>query len=108
MRSNFFLYPLFAIAILAVSSCSEDPKLVEKREKQKIEIIRLQGEIAIIEEKLKDVPPDMSSELADARKTAEKQSAEVERMEGEIAALNARKLSRQAEFDAYRAKYHVK
>lgn len=108
MRLDFHIYFLAVISILTFSSCSEDPKQVEKREKQKIEITRLKGEIALIEEKLKDLPPDVSSELAEAKKTSEQQNAEVEKLEREVAALDARKRSLQSEFDAYRIKYQTK
>ncbi len=108
MRLDFQIYSLAVISILTLSSCRDDPKQVEKREKQKIEITRLKGEIALIEEKLKDLPPDVSSELSEAKKTYEQQNAEVERLEREAAALDARKSSLQSEFDAYRAKYQVK
>ena len=89
-------------------SCGDDPKLVEKREQQKAEISRLKGEIALIEEKLKNLPPDVSEELAAAKKQSEEQTAEVARLEAEVAALDARKRTLQNEFDSYRAKYQVK
>ena len=93
---------------LLFSSCGDDPKLVEKREKQKIELTRLKGELALVEEKLKNIPPDVSTELAEAKKLSEKQSAEVADLEREIAVLEMRKLSLQGEFEAYQAKYKVK
>lgn len=100
------LIPVFIA--LACVSCGDDPKLVEKREQQKAEISRLKGEIALIEEKLKTIPPDVSEELAKARKQAEQQTAEVARLEAEVSELDARKRTLQNEFDAYRAKYQVK
>ena len=105
---RFNIYPIAALCVIAFSSCSEDPKLVEKREQQKAEITRLKGEIALIDEKLKSLPADVSSEFAEAKQVAEKQSAEVERLEAEVASLDARKNSIQKEFDAYRLKYQVK
>jgi hypothetical protein len=90
------------------TSCSDDPKLVEKREKQKAEIIRLKGELAFIEEKLKSLPADVSADLAEARKLSEKQAAEVAELEKEVAGLEARKRSLQSEFDAYKVKYQLK
>jgi hypothetical protein len=105
-RPSIFLI-LPAIALCCVS-CGDDPKLVEKREKQKAEIARLKGELALIEEKLKDLPPDVTTELAQARKRAEEQTAEVAKLEAEVTELGSRKRSLQKEFDAYRAKYQVK
>jgi hypothetical protein len=101
-------YPIIALCIIALTSCGDDPKLVEKREKQKAEITRLKGEIALIDEKLKTLPPDVSSEFAEAKQIAEKQNAEVERLESEVATLDARKRSLEKEFDAYRLKYQAK
>jgi hypothetical protein len=101
-------YPVIALCIIVLTSCGDDPKLVEKREKQKAEITRLKGEIALIDEKLKTLPPDVSSEFAEAKQIAEKQNAEVERLESEVATLDARKRSLEKEFDAYRLKYQVK
>jgi chromosome segregation ATPase len=93
---------------MSCASCSDDPKLVEKREKQKAEITRLKGELALIEEKLKSLPPDVSADLAEAKQLSEKQAAEVAGLETEVAALETKKRALQGEFDAYRAKYQVK
>lgn len=93
---------------LACASCGEDPKLVEKHEKQKAEVARLKGELALVEEKLKNMPADVSEDLEKAKKQSEDQAAEAAGLEKEIAALEARKRALQAEFDAYRAKYQVK
>ena len=108
MRFRIRPFPLIALSLLSVVSCSEDPKLVEKREKQKVEITRLKGEVALIDEKLKNLPPDVSGELAEARQVSEKQSAEVAKLEAEVASLDSRKRALQAEFDTYRLKYQVK
>jgi chromosome segregation ATPase len=96
------------ILALIFTSCSDDPKLVEKKEKQKAEIIRLKGELAFIDEKLKSLPADVTADLAEARKLSEKQTAEVAELEKEVAGLEARKRSLQSEFDSYKAKYQVK
>jgi peptidoglycan hydrolase CwlO-like protein len=102
------LSPVLVLIALTCGSCSDDPKLVEKREKQKAEITRLKGEVALIEEKLKNLPPDVSADLAKARKTSEQQTAEIAELEKEVAVLETRKRTLQNEFDAYRAKYQIK
>jgi hypothetical protein len=99
---------LLVVVSLSLTACGDDPALVEKREKQKAEITRLKGELAFIDEKLKSLPPDVSTDLADAQQLSEKQAAEVAEMEKEVAGLESRKRSLQAEFDAYQAKYQVK
>ena len=103
--SRFLILSLFIS--LSGLSCSkkEDPLLLEKREQQKTEIARLKGELALLEEKLKNLPPDVTAELETATKQAEQQAAEIAKLEAETAALEARKRALQKEFDAYRAKY---
>ena len=108
MRYSIRPFPLVALSLLFFVSCSEDPKLVEKREKQKIEITQLKGDVALVEEKLKNLPPDVSAGLAEARQVAEKQSAEVAKLEAEVTALDSRKRALQSEFDSYRVKYQIK
>lgn len=98
---------LVALLCLSVISC-DDPKLVEKREKQKAEIARLKGEVALIEERLKNLPLDVTADLAAARQLSEKQAVEVAALENEVAGLERRKRSLHAEFDAYKVKYQVK
>ena len=108
MNTLSFKTSALLLAILCCPSCGDDPKLVEKRDKQRAEIARLKGEIALIEEKLKNMPPDVTAELATARKRADEQAAEVAKLETEVAELEARKRAMQAEFDTYRAKYQLK
>lgn len=102
--------PLSIIMLLSLCclSCSEDPKLVEKREQQKAEIARLKGELALIEEKLKSIPPDVTEQLAEAKTLAEKQTAEAAQLQTEVTALEARKSAIKSEFEAYQAKYQLK
>ncbi len=107
--SNLHCFSLLLVFFsLLVSSCGDDPKLVEKREKQKAEIIRLKGELSLIDEKLKNLPADVSTQLAEAKSLSEKQSAEIVELESQVAALESRKRSLQSEYDAYRIKYQVK
>jgi chromosome segregation ATPase len=108
MMSSRRSFSILILVALACASCSDDPKLVEKREQQKAEIARLKGELALIDEKLKNLPPDVSADLAVAKQLAEKQAAEVAGLENEVADLEARKRALQSEFDAYRAKYQIK
>ena len=92
---------------LAIAGC-DSQELVQKRDKQEVEITRLRGELKLIEEKLKSLPPDRSKELSAARKQSEEQMAEIKALETEVAELEARKLELKNEFESYRAKYVVK
>lgn len=108
MKLPFHFNCIALIAALACGSCGDAPELVAKREKQKAEIARLKGELAIIEEKLKNMPPDVSEELEAARKNVEQQTTQIQGLETEIKELLARKRALQAEFDSYRSKYQLK
>lgn len=108
MKRIRHLYVLTSALALCCASCGDDPKLVAKREQQKAEISRLKGELALLEEKLKNLPPDVSEDLAKAKKESEVQTAEIASLETEVAALDARKRELQSEFDSYRAKYQLK
>jgi predicted nucleic acid-binding Zn-ribbon protein len=106
---NLVRYSFVILALtLLFSSCGDDPKLVEKREKQRAEITRLKGELALIDEKLKNLPPDVSAELRDARQNSEKQNAEVAQLGKDVVALESKKRELQASFTAYQAKYQLK
>jgi chromosome segregation ATPase len=88
-------------------SCGDDPALVEKREKQKAQIAALRGDLALVEEKLKNLPPDVSEKLAEAKTTSLEQNAELQKLEAEVAGLEERKRRLQGEFEAYQRKYQV-
>jgi len=105
LRSACHWLPLLA---LTLGSCRENPELVRKREEQRSEIKRLEGEIALIQEKMKDFPASLDTDVANARKTLDSQSAEIARLEQEIPALEDRKRALEKEFASYRAKYRVK
>lgn len=108
MNHPFRLNCIVVVVSLACWSCGDPPELVAKRERQKAEISRLQGELEIMEEKLKNMPPDVSEELEKAREKADGQTAEINLLEAEIKELQARKRTLQGEFDSYRAKYQIK
>ena len=108
MNSLICLGSLAIVLALLSVSCSDDPKLVEKREKQKVELARLRGEISLLDEKIRNLPPDVTDQLVAARQTAAKQAAEVASLEAEVTALEAKKRSLESEFEAYQAKYQVK
>ncbi len=105
--STFCLTAICTAGFMA-ASCKEDPQLVEKREQQKTEIVRLKGELALLDEKLKVIPEDLTPQLAEAEKQLKEQTAEITKLEAETAELDARKRELQKAFDEYRAKYPAK
>lgn len=100
--------PLAVLFALSCVSCGEDPKLVAKRDEQKAEIAKLKGELALIDEKLKSLPSDVTAQMADAKELSAKQTSEVAVLEKEMTGIEARKRALNNEFAAYKLKYPVK
>lgn len=101
-------WPTAILLALALASCKDDPALVEKRDKQRAEVIKLKRELVTLEERVKNMPPDVSEDLAAAKEVEAKNNAEVKALETEVAALEAKRRSLQEEFDAYRIRYQAK
>lgn len=91
----------------ALPSC-ENPELARKRDAQQLEIARLKGELAVMEEKLKDVPPDRSEDLARVEQEADVQKQELAKIEAEVTALEAKKAALEKEYDDYKSKYTIR
>jgi len=102
------LVPVLAVVLLASCRGGKDPQLLKKNADQQTEIARLRGDIASLDEQLKNLPEDRSAALAEARKTAEAQTAEVAKLQGEVAKLQARKVQLAKEFDEYKRKYAIR
>jgi cell division protein FtsB len=106
MTAKFF--PLLLSSLpLVLGACRENPELVRKREEQRAEIKRLEGEIALIDEQLKAIPVIHEEDLAKARKELESQKQETTRLEQEISDLEGRKRQLEKEFTDYKVKYRV-
>jgi septal ring factor EnvC (AmiA/AmiB activator) len=97
---------LCGIAV-ALPSC-ESPELARKRDKQALEITRLRNELALTEEKLKDIPEDRSSELLEIEATAKAQQEEIDQLEAEIAELEVKKKAIEKELADYKSKYVIR
>lgn len=98
---------LAALCLLSVS-CGDDPELVRQREAQKVEISKLEGELAILDEKLEQIPPDRSEEVARLKADAETNRAQIAEVEAEIEALERKKADIEKQHEAYRRKYVVR
>ena len=102
-------HPAGALALcLVFSSCGDDPELVRQREEQKVEISKLEGELAILEEKLEQVPPDRSEEVEQLKADAETNRAQIAEVEAEIETLEKKKAEIEKQHEAYRRKYVVR
>lgn len=95
-------------ATMALAACGDNPELVEKRERQNAELAELRGELALVEEKLRNMPPDRSEELAEALAESANQEAELARLNAEIEELEARRRAVDLEFQEYRRRYAVR
>ena len=93
---------------LLLCACGEDPELVRKRDQQRAEISKLEGELAVLQERLKDVPPDQSKDLAKLKADSEANRDEIAKLEAEVAGLEKEKASLEKEFAAYQRKYVVR
>jgi septal ring factor EnvC (AmiA/AmiB activator) len=103
-----FLFLTVAAISLSGVSCGEDPALVRKRDEQRAEITKLESELALLKEKLKDLPEDRSKELAAAKAKAAAQAEDLARLETEIAAMEKEKSELEKKFSDYRSKYVLK
>lgn len=103
------LRPL-ALALLALplSSCKDDPELVRKREEQRAEMNKLDGELKILQEKLDQIPRDRSSELTKLQRETEDNKASIETLEREVASLEGDKAAVEKELAAYKRKYALR
>ena len=95
-----------APALILVSCESKD--LTRKKEKQSIEITRLKGELNLIEEKLRNLPPDKSQELATAEVEAESQQEELKELEAEDISLEGKKRDLENQIEDYKRKYAIR
>lgn len=95
-----------ALSILCVS-CGEDPELVKKHGEQQAEIAKLRGELALVQERLKNIPQDRSADLENASTEAKKLEEERGRLTDEVAGLETEKKALQEKFEAYKRKYAV-
>lgn len=104
---HFIFRPAIMLSLLCISCDSDDPALIAKKNAQATEITRLKGEIALLEEKLRNLPPDVSGELERRREEVAKQQAAIDGLEAGIREQEQRKNELQREFDAYKAKYGI-
>lgn len=107
--NQFRISCALAGAILSFTSCNrEDPQTVARFEQQKTELVRLKGEIAVLEEKIAALPADVSAELESAKSKEAAQKAEIVRLETEIAVMETRRKTLTNETEAYRLKYSTR
>lgn len=111
--SNQLMKPFFhagaaIAAILLLTACGEDPILVKKHGEQQAEIAKLAGELALIEERMKNLPPDQSAALNKTAAESVKLEAERSRLSGEVEALEAEHRELLQKYEDYKRKYAIR
>ena len=104
-----FLRPTAALFLcFSAASCGDDPELVRKREEQKSEILRLDSELKVLQEKIAEIPKDRTAELTKLQEESESQKATITALEDEIQDLQAQKARIEKDHEAYKQKYVVR
>lgn len=106
MKSTRLLLTL-AISSVALFSC-DSPEMVRKKDEQSVQITKLKGELAVLEEQLKAMPVDRSVDLAKLQQEAKAQKEEIEKLEQEVKDLEVKRDETQKEFENYKKKYVVR
>jgi chromosome segregation ATPase len=105
-RPTDCLRPAALLVLCAfLSACGDDPELVRKREEQRAEISKLQGELEILQEKMEQIPPDRSAEVEQLKQDAETNRSQIATLESEVEALEKEKAEVEKQHEAYRRKY---
>ncbi len=108
-RLHDLLRPAGVLAVcLALASCGDDPEMVLKREQQRTEISKLESELSILQEKMDQLPPDRSTEVAQLKVDAEANRSQITALESEIETLERQKSQIEKDHAAYRQKYVVR
>lgn len=98
---------LIATLALSLVSC-ENEELAAKREQQKLEIRRLEAELAVAKAKLGEPIPDYRKELKDTQDSLTRVKEEIVAVEDEVASLREEKRETEREFANYHRKYPLR
>jgi predicted nucleic acid-binding Zn-ribbon protein len=112
MNSRLFQVarPLAVLACgLFISACGgDDPELVRKRDEQRVEISKLESELGVLQERLKNLPPDQTKELAKLKADSDANVEEIAKLEAEVEGLEKEKAKLEKDFASYQRKYIVR
>jgi chromosome segregation ATPase len=110
MRSvvSLLIFLAFAASSSMLVSC-DGKGLLAKQRQQRLEIERLDAELAAMERKPEEpLPQDRSKELEVAREELKATMAEISVLEDELAALDAEKERIENDFEVFQRKYKVR
>jgi len=108
MKTLFLTGKILAASLILSSCGGEDPKLVKRHGEQQVEIARLTGELALLQERLKNLPPDQSKELSKTVAESAKLEVERTRLEGEVVVLESEHKELLEQFEDYKRKYAIR
>lgn len=93
---------------VALNSCSDNPELVRKRDEQRAEISKLNGELSVLQERMEQIQPDRSAKIEELKQKAEENRNQITALEAEVEALGKEKADVEKQHQTYRRKYAVK
>lgn len=105
---KIFVTPMLAISFVSLTSCDDDPQLIQKRESQRTEIARLEGELNVIHERIKNAPSDKSSELEKIKTSHQEELRKIKKLETEIEILETEKRDLEHKLKTYMEKYPLR
>lgn len=108
MKSLLLTGTIIATSFFLPSCESEDPALVKKHGEQQAEIAKLDGELALLQERLKNLPEDQTGELSKSKEEMEKLEAQRSGLEREVVSLEAEHKELVEKFEAYKIKYSIR
>ncbi|WP_353565794.1 hypothetical protein [Haloferula sargassicola] len=95
--------------MLPFAACNkEDPALIQQREQQRAQIAKLEGELNLLTEKLRNPPEDKREELLRVKAKSELLKKEVGELEASIAGLETQKKDLEDEMSDYQRKYPLR
>lgn len=98
---------LVALVFLG-AGCGEDPELQRKSQQQKAEIQRLESELRIVLEQIKNAPKDRGAELAEVAEKLRHEEARIAGIEKAIDDLAKERKKLEEEFDSYKRSYPLR
>ncbi|MEK7952627.1 hypothetical protein [Luteolibacter soli] len=97
------------VLCVALNSCGDDPELVRKREEQKAEISKLQGQLSVLKERLDQIPEgDKTAKIEELKQQADDNRAKIASLENEVEALGKEKAQVEKDHEKYKHKYIAK
>ena len=97
----------FLLVFALLTSCEDDPLLVEENERLIQEISVLELELAEARQKLKSQPGDVSGELRESKRLLKRMEEEALKLETELVGLRETKDSAERKLRDYKQKYPV-